>query len=171
VLYAIAYLPVMHLFTKPTSRVTVSNGDYYLDDMDTHARIEGDKLTGLALYAKMPFELTRVENFPPVPDQTPPSVGVKNYIIDHCASIVALDRKSGAIRWRLPEAPLADAWRWSFPLFGNLLPRQHPFVVLVAAAQFREDPRFVTSVEPIYNRQGRLYLEQEQLRLARRKEE
>ncbi len=36
-------------------------------------------------------------------------VGVKDYLIDHRPSIVALDRRTGAIRWRRSEAPPADA--------------------------------------------------------------
>ncbi|MEO8504565.1 MAG: PQQ-binding-like beta-propeller repeat protein [Acidobacteriota bacterium] len=72
-LYALAYLPVMHMFTQPTARVTAKGSDYVLEDIATHAHLAGDKLSGEALYAHFPFELHRVEAFPPPPDQSPPA--------------------------------------------------------------------------------------------------
>jgi outer membrane protein assembly factor BamB len=72
-LVALAYLPVMHMFEKPTSLVRVQDGDYFMDFIATHAHREGNKLTGVALYAGMPFTLEQVESFPPAPDQAPPA--------------------------------------------------------------------------------------------------
>ena len=63
-LVAFCYMPVMHIYGLPVSRVKAAGNEYVFEDISTNATLEGDTLRGTYAWAKMPFTLTRAEKFP-----------------------------------------------------------------------------------------------------------
>lgn len=135
-LVALAWVPVMHVFTQPTALVQVHDGDYFLDVLNAHLHIEGSKLVGTGLFEPMPFVLERVEAFPPPPDQTPsPSLPAgpaprwsRNLGAEAWASPVVRDGVIylGTADGRFHAADARDGherWTWSdaTPIYGDAL--------------------------------------------------
>jgi outer membrane protein assembly factor BamB len=128
-------MPAMHLYGQVTSRVTPKDGVYVLDDLPGTARIDGDTLRGVALYAKMPFELKRVDSIPGAPTEPSPTFPAP--------PAARWSRSLGAPAWAGPVARDGvlylgtvdghfhavrasdgkDVWTWTdaTPIYGNAL--------------------------------------------------
>ena len=134
-LYLVETLPVMHIYSQLVSRVTPRAAEYVFDDLPGSARIEGNTLRGVALYAKMPFQLERISELPA------PAVSSPGTLPAGPASLWS--RSLGAAAWASPvirEGVLYlgtvdgrvhalrardghDVWTWSdsTPIYGDAL--------------------------------------------------
>ena len=134
-LYLVEYLPAMHLYSQVVSRVTIRGDEYIFNDLPGSAKLEGQTLRGVALYASMPFALERVSHLPAPTDTAVPPFPA--------APPTRWTRTLGAAAWASPvvsggaiyvgttdghvhalrAGDGADLWTWTdaTPIFGDAL--------------------------------------------------
>lgn len=135
VLFVRVWLPRMHMYGKPASAVTVEGNEYVLDELHTRLRLEGDTLSGSALFAAMPVRLKRQSVLPPLTEREIPSLppgpeprwsrplGAAAWgspaVRDGTVYIGTADGRMHALR----ASDGGDVWTWndSTPLFGDAL--------------------------------------------------